>query len=130
MFKSSGIDVLFLKLIKNGNKLAGYGFAEFSSEQEASRVFQIYNGQPIPSLPGKIYKLNRVGNKTRATTRKIADDNCFQIYVAGLPVQVDHQALLNMFREYYDSVFEAKVIVCQTDQISKGYGFVNFTNLE
>jgi RNA recognition motif-containing protein len=48
--------------------------------------------------------------------------------VGDLDLAVTEAKLYEFFRSKYLSVFAAKIITCNTTKISKGYGFVKFTN--
>jgi RNA recognition motif-containing protein len=50
------------------------------------------------------------------------------IYVGDLDPSVTEAKMYEYFRGKYSSVFAAKIITCNTTKVSKGYGFVKFTN--
>jgi RNA recognition motif-containing protein len=53
-----------------------------------------------------------------------------QIYVGELAPAITEHKLLELFRMRYPSAFNAKIITDNATKISKGYGFVKFTNHE
>lgn len=50
-----------------------------------------------------------------------------KLFVAGLPYDIDHQDLQEMF-ELYGTINAAKVIMDRETGKSKGFGFVEFAN--
>lgn len=52
------------------------------------------------------------------------------MYVGDLDSAVTNQNLLQFFRQIYNSVCEAKVIVDPVSRKSKGYGFIKFISKE
>jgi RNA recognition motif-containing protein len=50
------------------------------------------------------------------------------VYVGDLDSKVTNAMLLQTFKQIYQSVVEAKVICDPVSRISKGYGFIKFTN--
>lgn len=50
----------------------------------------------------------------------------FQVYVGDLDPVVTNHNLLQYFKQIYNSVCEAKVIVDPVSRKSKGYGFIKF----
>jgi RNA recognition motif-containing protein len=51
----------------------------------------------------------------------------YQIYVGNLDQNVNNSVLLGFFSKKYDSLTEAKVISDPVTKISKGYGFLRFS---
>lgn len=52
------------------------------------------------------------------------------MYVGDLDNKVTNAMLLQTFKQIYPSVVEAKVICDPVSRVSKGYGFIKFTNKE
>ena len=50
-----------------------------------------------------------------------------RLFVAGLPYDMDHRDLKEMF-ELYGSITSAKVVMDHATGKSKGFGFVDFEN--
>jgi RNA recognition motif-containing protein len=51
-----------------------------------------------------------------------------QIYVCDLDLSITDDHLRDIFAKYYPSVSSAKIIVDPSTKLSKGYGFVKFSN--
>ena len=107
-----------VKLIKDKktNKLKNYCFVIFQNVQSANDALLNLNGKQIPNTQ-IFFKLNWANYNN--TYNK-------SVYVGNLKPEINDFELYNFFKKKYDSVHHANVI---TDNgISKGYGFVLFTN--
>lgn len=58
------------------------------------------------------------------------DSSPVQVYVGDLDITVDNEALLNHFMARCNGAQSSRIIVDMSTQLSKGYGFVNFSNRE
>jgi RNA recognition motif-containing protein len=143
-----------VKIIRDKNSGApmGYGFVEFTSHEAAGRVLQLFNGSINPGTSKYIifnirpFRLNwgyfggsvtktpgsatTVGSNRSNSRRSHQGDNNYQIYVGDLDLTVNKQQLIDHFRRTYNTVVDAKIIVDQSTKMSKGYGFVQFSNYE
>ena len=100
------------------NKNKSYCFISFKSTEEAKYVLNYLNGQKIPNTDF-IFKLNLADYKGESKT----------VYVGGLNPNVKKEDLLAFFKQNYNSVHNARII-CDENEMSKGYGFVNFKTEE
>lgn len=69
-------------------------------------------------------------NSSQNNRRSNQGDSNYQIYVGDLDMTVTKQQLMDHFRKKYNSVADGKIIMDQSTKISKGYGFVQFSNYE
>lgn len=66
-----------------------------------------------------------------ASSRKHPSNNeGYQIYVGELDIGINKQQLLEPFKKKYHSAFDSKIITDPATKLSKGYGFVQFSNYE
>ena len=106
----------------------GYGFLEFENKDQAQKALDILNGKILPKTENKAFKLNwAVYNQNKANNQ---NPNEFSIYVCELDPSVNEEILTNFFKEKYKSVINSKIIIDPSTKISKGYGFVKFSNKE
>lgn len=101
----------------------GYGFLEFENRNQASDALQALNGKPLPNS-NKNFKLNWASYNSNKSNQQ--NPNEFSIYVCELSTSVKNDKLRDFFKEKYNSVFDAKIIIDPSTKISKGYGFVKF----
>ncbi len=124
-----------IKLIKD--KLTGlplkYGFLEFVNHDSASNFYVNYNNRIIPNT-NKQFKLNWAayggGIKTGSANIPKSNQQEMQVYIGDLEPAVTEHKLLELFKVRYPSAFNAKIITDPATKISKGYGFIKFTNHE
>lgn len=126
-----------VKLMKNGNNRfnddtnknnSGYCFIEFNTHEQASNAL-MKNGMSIPNHPQRRLKLNW-GN---SGSRHHGADNStkYSIFVGDLAPNVTDSQLYELFNNKYPLNIESvKVMVDRMTGVSKGYGFVNFSNIE
>ncbi|KAL9644579.1 hypothetical protein ABK040_015318 [Willaertia magna] len=131
-----------IKIIRDrsSGKSQGYGFLEFSTIEIAKAVLDTYTGKPIPSLPNKIYRLNwashgsgkAAGTTTSSSTGTTigTKETTVSIFVGDLAPDVTDYMLEQTFKNKFQSVRGAKVVMDQRTGISKGYGFVKFADEE
>ena len=106
----------------------GYGFLEFENEDQVKIALETLNGKPLPKTNDKNFKLNyAVFNSNKSSSQ---NPNEFSIYVCELDPSVTDEILNNFFKEKYNSVINSKIIVDPSTKISKGYGFVKFSDKE
>lgn len=103
----------------------GYGFLEFENKDQVKHALETLNGKLLPDS-SKTFKLNwAVYNANKTGTQ---NPNEFSIYVCELDPSVTEEILNNFFKEKYKSVINSKIIVDPSTKISKGYGFVKFSD--
>ena len=117
-FIKFGFKPINVKIIidKRPHKTQNFCFVTFNNLEEANNVLFKLNGKQIPNT-SKFFKLNLT--KKSSSNQKI-------IFVGNLPDQICHNDLYNYFKSKYSSVISASII--SDDNISRGYGFVHFTN--
>ena len=114
-FKPQSINIIIDKRIdKNRN----FCFVKFSNVQEANNALFKLNGKKIPKT-NNYFKLN--------LTKK-SSKNKNIIYVGNLSNNISDNELYDFFKSRYPSVISASII--SDDGISRGYGFVHFTDEE
>jgi len=119
-FVDHGFNPEEVKIInyKRNEKIHFFGLVKFSTFLEANDALFKLNKKKIPNS-NSFFKLNMC--KKNFENEKI-------VYVGNLSKSVDDLELYNYFKSKYPSVYYASVI---TDRnISRGYGFVHFTNNE
>ncbi len=116
-----------IKIIRDrsSGQPAGYGFVEFASNEVAKSVLQNYSGRNIPSLPGKIYRLNWATFGTSGQ-RAPEQNQGHAVFVGDLASDVTDYLLYQTFAQTYPSTRTAKVVMDQGTGQSRGYGFVRF----
>ena len=122
------IKVKSVKIIhdRNSGNPMGYGFLEFENKTKAKEALNSLNGKPLPKTENKAFKLNwAVYNNNKLYSQ---NPNEFSIYVCELEPSVNDETLTKFFKEKYASVISSKIIVDPSTKISKGYGFVKFSN--
>jgi len=117
-FIKFGFKPISVKIIidKRPHKTQNFCFVTFNNLEEANNALFKLNGKQIPNT-SKFFKLNLT--KKSSSNQKI-------IFVGNLPDQICHNDLYNYFKSKYSSVISASII--SDDNISRGYGFVHFTN--
>lgn len=103
----------------------GYGFIEFEDRNQAKDALEALNGKPLPNS-NKIFKLNWASYNTNKNVTQ--NPNEFSLYVCELDASVTNEILRDFFKEKYKSVIDAKIIIDPSTKISKGYGFVKFSD--
>ena len=121
------IEIKNVKLIrdKNTKNPMGYGFLEFENKDQAKEALEQLNGKPMPKS-NKVFKLNWASYNTNKNN--VQNPNEYSIYVCELDPSVNEEILCNFFKEKYNSVLSAKIIIDPSTKISKGYGFVKFSD--
>lgn len=105
---------------------AGYCFVDFSSPQAAAKVLQSLNGAPIPNT-NRVFRLNWASGGGLVDKR---DDRGpeYSIFVGDLSSEVTEYALLQLFLSRYPSCKSAKIMTDPSTNLSRGYGFVRFSD--
>lgn len=104
---------------------AGYCFVEFSDPNAASKALTL-NGQPIPNSQ-RVFKLNWASGGGLSDKR---DDRGpeYSIFVGDLAPEVTEFSLHQLFQSRYPSCKSAKIMTDPVTNISRGYGFVRFSD--
>jgi RNA recognition motif-containing protein len=120
------IEIKSIKIMKDKNSGAslGYGFIEFEDKEIASNALKQLNGQPLPNS-NKVFKLNWASYNNN---KNISNPNEYSIYVCDLDPSVNEETLTYFFKEKYNSVISSKIVIDPSTKISKGYGFVKFSD--
>lgn len=99
----------------------GYGFVEFDSPESADYAARALNGIRVY---GKVIRVN----KASADKQRAAEIGA-ELFVNNLDPQVDEKILFDTFSRFGQLVTPPNV-VRDANNISKGYGFVNFDSFE
>lgn len=99
----------------------GYGFVEFDTPESADYAARALNGIRVF---GKVVRVN----KASADKQKTAEIGA-ELFVNNLDPQVDEKILFDTFGRFGQLVTPPNV-VRDANNISKGYGFVNFDSFE
>ena len=79
----------------------------------------------MPFSENKTFKLNWA---SYSQSKSAPNPNEFSIYVCELDPSLTEDMLRDFFSQIYSSVVAAKIIVDPSTKISKGYGFVKFSD--
>ncbi|KAL9672877.1 hypothetical protein QQ045_029130 [Rhodiola kirilowii] len=122
-FASTG-EVANVKIIRNMEtwQSKGYGFVEFLSHATAENVLYSCKGSTMPGTEKQPYIINWSHYPTL--------DSCSgpTIFVPELPPAFTDVELQAMFATTYQSVISAKVVVDHKTGISRGFGYVRFSD--
>ena len=120
------IELKSIKIMKDKNTgtSLGYGFIEFEDKEIANNALKQLNGQPLPNS-NKVFKLNWASYNNNKNT---SNPNEYSIYVCDLDPSVNEETLTSFFKEKYNSVISSKIVIDPSTKISKGYGFVKFSD--
>ena len=99
----------------------GYGFVEFISEEDAEYAAKIMNQIRLYGKPIRV-------NKASADKQKTVEVGA-ELFVGNLDPMVTEQTLYETFSRFGSLVIVPK-IARDDANISKGYGFVSFSNFE
>ena len=99
----------------------GYGFLIFESKEDAENSLDILSGKIMPKA-NKFFKLNHAVFNNRK------NENEHSLYVCDLDQSIDGEKLASFFKRNYKSVINAKIIIDPITKISRGYGFVIFSD--
>jgi len=101
---------------------AGYGFVDASSREAAEQILSTLNGQPIPGIPGKTYRLKW----GQISAEKKAEGPVHSLFVGDVDDEATDAVLESFFRMRYPSVLTAKVVTDPITNKPKNFGFVRF----
>jgi RNA recognition motif-containing protein len=105
---------------------AGYCFVDFQSPQAAGKALQ-YNGQMIPNS-NRPFKLNWASGGGLADRSREDRGPEYSIFVGDLGPDVNEHVLLGIFQNKYRSCKSAKIMTDPITGMSRGYGFVRFSD--
>jgi RNA recognition motif-containing protein len=105
---------------------AGYCFIDFATAASAQKALQTLNGAPIPNT-NRVFRLNWASGGGLVDKR---DDRGpeYSIFVGDLSSEVTEYALLQLFLSRYPSCKSAKIMTDPNTNLSRGYGFVRFSD--
>lgn len=145
LFASTG-EVTQVRLMRgsasnNANANASrYAFIEFRTHAVAKQVLDTWNGHAIPGTTATFrlnWGLKRPqsinGSNNNGSDEKNGDNakaNVHDIYVGDLDGTVADTQLEEFFKAKYSSVVEANVVTDVATGLSRGYGFVRFSDQE
>ncbi|CDW82249.1 nuclear acid binding [Stylonychia lemnae] len=119
----------------------GYGFVEFANPEIARQVLNTLNGSLIPGS-NKAFKLNWATHNVNSTPQTISfgltgsasvpaqtaqQVQEYTIYATELDPYVNDTILFSSFKQRFNSVISAKVILDPVSRSSKCYGFIKFS---
>ncbi|PGH14435.1 hypothetical protein AJ79_03078 [Helicocarpus griseus UAMH5409] len=99
----------------------GYGFVEFISEEDAEYAARIMNQVRLYGKPIRV-------NKASADKQKTVEVGA-ELFVGNLDPMVTEQVLYDTFSRF-GTLISAPKIARDDANLSKGYGFVSFSNFE
>ncbi|KAI9826806.1 MAG: hypothetical protein M1832_005744 [Thelocarpon impressellum] len=99
----------------------GYGFVEFISEEDAEYAARIMNQVRLYGKPIRV-------NKASADKQKTVEVGA-ELFIGNLDPMVDETTLYDTFVRF-GSLVAAPKIARDEASLSKGYGFVSFSNFE
>ncbi|KAF2418916.1 RNA-binding domain-containing protein [Tothia fuscella] len=99
----------------------GYGFVEFISEEDADYAAKVMNQVRLYGKPIRV-------NKASADKQKTVEVGA-ELFIGNLDSMVDEKTLFDTFSRF-GSLVSAPKIARDENNLSKGYGFVSFSNFE
>ena len=99
----------------------GYGFVEFISEEDAEYASRIMNQVRLYGKPIRV-------NKASADKQKTVEVGA-ELFVGNLDSMVTEQTLYDTFGRF-GSLISAPKVARDDANLSKGYGFISFSNFE
>lgn len=105
---------------------AGYCFVDFQSNLAATKALLGLNGTFIPNS-NKLFKLNWASGGGLSDKKEYEGPE-YSIFVGDLGPDVTDHLLLTTFQSRYPSCRSAKVVTDPVTGLSRGYGFVRFSD--
>lgn len=99
----------------------GYGFVEFISEEDAEYAARIMNQVRLYGKPIRV-------NKASADKQKTVEVGA-ELFIGNLDPMVDEKTLYDTFGRF-GSLISAPKVARDEANLSKGYGFISFSNFE
>ncbi|KAF9105648.1 hypothetical protein BGX27_009509 [Mortierella sp. AM989] len=106
---------------------AGYCFVELSNPAAAVKAIGTLNGMLIPGT-NKTFKLNWATGGGVTSSAGPGAGQEYSVFVGDLSPEVTEFMLVSKFQERYVSCRSAKIMTDATTGISRGYGFVRFSD--
>ena len=126
ILNSINLKPIKIRILKNENPKICC-FIEFDSSETADFVLEKFNGLKINNL---ILNLKRVIPKKKENNKEQNDLNKkYTIYVGNIPKDINNEQLKTYFKHEFPSVVSSKIIFDSLTKSSKGFGFIDFTNL-
>ena len=100
----------------------GYGFLIFESKEDADKALKELKGKYMPNTSNKTFQINHASFNDRKK------ENEHSVYVCDLSHNVTSEQLISFFKSKYKSVIGGKIIIDPKTKLSKGYGFVTFSD--
>ncbi|GMF63234.1 unnamed protein product [[Candida] boidinii] len=137
----SPMDIVFhsVKVIRDKQALStglsnsGYCFLKFHNFDDATKVLNNFNGQPIPGTNNtRYFRLNWASssNKLLGGSQPTVASHEFNIFVGDLNQDVKESTLFQIFQTRFPSTSGVRIMVDPITGNSKGYGFIKFLNEE
>ncbi|KAF2206093.1 RNA-binding domain-containing protein [Delitschia confertaspora ATCC 74209] len=104
---------------------AGYCFVDFSTPAAAAKALTL-NGQIIPNS-NRPFKLNWASGGGLADRSRDERGPEYSIFVGDLGPEVNEFVLVSLFQNKFPSCKSAKIMSDPVTGMSRGYGFVRFT---
>jgi len=104
---------------------AGYCFVDFESAEAAAKALQL-NGTLIPNS-NRPFKLNWASGGGLADRSRDDRGPEYSIFVGDLGPEVNEYVLVSIFQQRFPSCKSAKIMSDPISGLSRGYGFVRFT---
>lgn len=104
---------------------AGYCFVDFESADAAGKALQL-NGSLIPNS-NRPFKLNWASGGGLADRSRDDRGPEYSIFVGDLGPEVNEYVLVSIFQARFPSCKSAKIMSDPISGLSRGYGFVRFT---
>ena len=89
-------------------------------------ALETLNMKKMPKAEGKVFKLNWAAHNPNKHIN--LNEPEYSIYVADLDCSVTDKELFDLFNQKYTGLLSAKIILDPSTKMSKGYGFVKFSN--
>uniref|UniRef100_A0A060T2H8 ARAD1A08470p n=1 Tax=Blastobotrys adeninivorans TaxID=409370 RepID=A0A060T2H8_BLAAD len=120
-------ETVTVKLIRDkfSDVNAGYCFVDFGSPAAAQKALTL-NGQPIPSSQ-RVFKLNWASGGGIVDKREDRGPE-YSIFVGDLSPDMTEYKLMEIFKSRYPSCKAAKIMTDPVTNMSRGYGFVRFSD--
>ena len=109
-------------MVDKKNSHVNYAFVEYLKTHDAKVALQTLNGIQIENNRVKI-------NWAFQSQQNLNDENTFNLFVGDLNVDVDDEALRNIFKDF-PTYIQAHVMWDMQTGRSRGYGFVSFGDKE
>ncbi|KAM0787941.1 hypothetical protein ACM66B_006146 [Microbotryomycetes sp. NB124-2] len=120
-------NVVNIKLIRGSSPSSGYCFLTFPSAEHAAQVLAKYNASPPTMMPrsNRTFKLNWGTGLPGLQPRW---DGEYSVFVGDLGREVTEGDLVSLFTPIFASTKSAKVMCDPSTGLSRGYGFVRFSD--